>query len=352
MTKHEPRGNRRPAALRRFLLGDLSAVETERIEAGALEDDDLFDQLNAAEEELIDDYALGRLSRNETRRFEEHFASGGGHPRRQRLRQRVAFARDLSQLARQHRVAQDSVRRGGFSLRAFFASLAPPMRPVLAAAAAALVAVCSWLAWQTISLRTQLGAEQQAVLAGERQIEQLRSEAETAQRRSSASDPRLAEELAAARQQLNDLATRDAQLRTELDAIRQAVAAQTKATQPPSIARSASFILSVASAVRGVETAQRLRIPAGLDHVELQVDLTGDTNFTSYRVALRSIAGDEIWSRAGLRPLAATWGNGLELRLPAASLVPGDYELMVFGETAGELEELAFIDFRVDSTEP
>lgn len=353
MTQQDPRGTPRPTALRQFLLGLSPTAEAERLEGAVLEDDDYFGQLTAAEDDLIDDYALGRLSKKERVHFEEHFARGGGEARHERLRQRVRFARDLST----HGSQQARASRGGFSLRRFLSSLAsllaPPMRPVLATAMAAMIVLVGFSAWQAVALRSQLDQEQETVAAGLEQIELLRAQAHTARQ----GDPRLAEELAAARQQLADLESRGAQLRTELDEARQTLASrdtgsQTTTAQPATLARSASFILSVATSVRGVEAAQMLRIPAGIDHVDLQVDLTGDTGFESYRLALRSIAGDEVWSRAGLVLQTSSWGSGVELRLPAASLVPGDYELMVFGNSAGELEELAFIDFRVDRVGP
>ncbi len=344
MTQQDPRGTPRPTALRQFLLGLSPTAEAERLEGAVLEDDDYFGQLTAAEDDLIDDYALGRLSKRERVHFEEHFARGGGEARHERLRQRVRFARDLST----HGSQQARASRGGFSLRRFLSSLAsllaPPMRPVLATAMAAMIVLVGFSAWQAVALRSQLDQEQETVAAGLEQIELLRAQAHTARQ----GDPRLAEELAAARQQLADLESRGAQLRTELDEARQAIAARGTASPIATVARSASFVLSMATSVRGVEAAQRLRIPAGIDHVDLQVDLTGDTGFESYRLALRTIAGDEIWSRAGLKLQAPSWGSGVELRLPAASLVPGNYELMVFGNSAGELEELAFIDFRVD----
>ncbi len=357
MTRDEPQGAPHPTVLREFLLGLSSPDDRERIEDEVLAQSDLFDQLVATEDDLIDDYALDRLSVADRARFEEHFASGGGEARHQRLRERVAFARDLSTLAPRPATAPTTVatteRRSAFSLGAFLASLLPPMNPVLATAAAALIALCGWLGWQTVALRTELETQQQAVLAGVQEIEQLRAAASTSGSQKVPSHPsRLAEELAEARQQITELESRGEQLAQEAAAARQAMAARTQPRQPPSVVRSASFILSLATSVRGVEAAQRLRIPAGIDHVDLQVDLTGDSHFASYRVALRSIDGDEIWSRAGLALHKESWGNGVELRLPAASLEPGDYELMIFGNTAGQLEELAFIDFRVTSAEP
>jgi hypothetical protein len=75
----------------RFLLGLLSEEETERVEREALADDDAYDQLLAAEDELFHDYARGALSDEETARFEERFlVSDEGRERLKRARSTLA----------------------------------------------------------------------------------------------------------------------------------------------------------------------------------------------------------------------------------------------------------------------
>jgi hypothetical protein len=75
--------------LRAFLLGALSNDESERIEQSLLSDDDLYELLLAVEEELIDEYLEGTLSRSQARSFRHYL---------ERLpdgRKRIDFARDL-----------------------------------------------------------------------------------------------------------------------------------------------------------------------------------------------------------------------------------------------------------------
>jgi len=56
-----------------YLLGDLAEEEQQRFEEQLMVDDELADQLMLVEDELVDDYALGRLSERERKRFESHF---------------------------------------------------------------------------------------------------------------------------------------------------------------------------------------------------------------------------------------------------------------------------------------
>src|SRR5215470_15351660 len=57
----------------RFLLGDLSLIEQERIEIRSLEDLEFQELIQAAEFDLIDDYIRGDLTAEDVRRFERIF---------------------------------------------------------------------------------------------------------------------------------------------------------------------------------------------------------------------------------------------------------------------------------------
>ena len=78
--------------LRSFLLGQLSESKRSDMEAAFLEDGQLFEQLNAAETDLIDDYVRGALPRSEKEQFERHCLSS------ERIRERVQFAGALKRL--------------------------------------------------------------------------------------------------------------------------------------------------------------------------------------------------------------------------------------------------------------
>jgi CHAT domain-containing protein/tetratricopeptide (TPR) repeat protein len=81
----------------RYLLGDLSEDESQRIEEKYFADSDLYDQLRAAERDLIDRYARGELSGADRQRFEDRFLNTPG--RRDRVEFGVALNRYVSKLA-------------------------------------------------------------------------------------------------------------------------------------------------------------------------------------------------------------------------------------------------------------
>ena len=76
--------------IRRYLLGELSDGDRETIEQEILANEDVFDEILIAEEELADEYVAGTLSQEKRADFEEHFLAT---PDRQ---QNLRFARALN----------------------------------------------------------------------------------------------------------------------------------------------------------------------------------------------------------------------------------------------------------------
>ena len=75
-----------------YLLGDLPDEERERLEARYFVDDQSYQELRAAERDLMDRYVRNDLTATERERFESYFLSSGGR------RERLAFARALAQV--------------------------------------------------------------------------------------------------------------------------------------------------------------------------------------------------------------------------------------------------------------
>src|SRR5258705_42314 len=77
----------------RYLLGKLSDSETARLEERYFADDSVFNEIETAEDELVDAYARGSLSSDDRKRFEELIL------RYKRLGERFEFAKEFSKLA-------------------------------------------------------------------------------------------------------------------------------------------------------------------------------------------------------------------------------------------------------------
>ena len=65
----------------RYLLGELSAEETDRFEEKYFTDDETFDRLFVVRTDLIDRYLHGRLSKEQTVKFENFFLQSPDHRR-------------------------------------------------------------------------------------------------------------------------------------------------------------------------------------------------------------------------------------------------------------------------------
>jgi hypothetical protein len=61
------------ASIRRYLLGLLPEADAEALEADYLGDPDMFSRVRGVEDDLLDDYAAGRLTRDETGQFESRY---------------------------------------------------------------------------------------------------------------------------------------------------------------------------------------------------------------------------------------------------------------------------------------
>ena len=85
MTIHE----KDQAAIKHYLLGDITAEVRQGFEQSLMTDGELFDQLLAAEDELIDEYLAGMLDKEQAEMFEKHFLATA--ERQQKLRFAGAF---------------------------------------------------------------------------------------------------------------------------------------------------------------------------------------------------------------------------------------------------------------------
>jgi hypothetical protein len=68
--------------LRRYLLGNLPETQREPLEQRLLIDSNFFNELLATEDDLVDEYQLGKLNKEELELFESHFSKSDEHQRK------------------------------------------------------------------------------------------------------------------------------------------------------------------------------------------------------------------------------------------------------------------------------
>lgn len=137
------KSNPSPTTLRRYLLGELPEAETERLERRALEEEEVFEALLVAEDELFDAHAANELPARQRRLLEQRLDAVPG------WRDRAAFARSLRAVARAEAGPDEiSGQRFLYTLGRLFH---PPVSRAswVVAASALLVAGGLWVARET-----------------------------------------------------------------------------------------------------------------------------------------------------------------------------------------------------------
>lgn len=311
------------AIVMRYLLGKLSDSEAARLEQSYFADDSVFDEIEIAEDELIDAYVRDRLSAEDRKQFETQLLSSA------RIAERVEFARLLS--------------KSGFSLPVkekpapwwtglFDFSLAP--NPAMSGAVAAgifliLLGIPGVLVWMQLrNESTRLGIERAAI---EQQKQQLAQE--MAERQSQTNQ--LATDLQSAKEQ-------QGRLQQQLQELEEQLAR----TSPRSAASAiATMFLLPDSLSRGSGTPAELKVPTSVSTIKLELALEDD-DYNSYQVTITSPANPNVLTKQ-LKSRRSGNDSILNLRFPSQIVNSGQYHIKVSGRTpSGTYEKLAGYDIR------
>jgi hypothetical protein len=308
-------------SMKQYLLGELTESEQQELEQRLMTNDEYFEQLLIAEDELVDEYLQGTLSPREQEKFNDHFLCTP--ERREKLRFSRSLQRYVSANAERPRTAR--------AWLSFFDFLRAPYLIKgwsMATALLLLVLGGSWL-----SIRTQL--LQQA-------LEQARKEPSVP----TAAQPEAQRQLAQLRERNDQLArelqeqqSQDAELKQELAALK---------TSPA--ARSTSSMVALAlipGVLRGMDGMKKVVIPTGANWVRVELgQVPGD--YKTYRGVLQKDNGEEISSQTTPRIKRENGVEEVVLMVPSELLPRGDYVLKLSGMTAsGSFEAVSTYQFRV-----
>ncbi len=274
----------------RYLLGDVTSPEQERVEEAYVSEGEAFHELLAAEEDLIDAYVAGSLSAADRLRFEQHFLAS---PAR---RERVAFARDLARLEPRHVVAP----------------AAPSHRPAWLPVAAVLAPMLLAGAWLLGRMSTL-----------DERVRQAGAEREAALERGQASERRASE-----------LEQRVAGLVEDL--------ARARAGEAAAVA---AWVL--APGLERGSAAPAFPLSPTTEWVRLRLVLEDDPH-PLYEVSVETADGQMVARSSRLRSRAGVGGRAVEVMVPAASLKTGTYVVSVKGTSErGASEGVANYHLRV-----
>ncbi len=301
--------------LRSYLLGKLDPEEQERLEQRLWADNSVLDELQVAEDELIDDYLEGVLSGSEAEKFQSYFLSA---PERQR---KLRFAKTLKRYVAAHPV-KGSRRIAGLHSWAGFRFFKEPVFALSLATVLLVILVAgSWSVLRTSRLQRSL--EQ----AGNQETQK----------------------------QLDEMRARNSELTASLQreqAQRSLLEKGTAERQEGSIARKPAPYFAVAlgsGLMRDVGGLQKLRIPAGTEVVRLDLN-DAPEDYRQYRLTLQRVDGVSIWIQFSRMAESAAQNPPPPVLIPTNLLPPGDYVVKLAGLTSagGNFEDARSYYFRVD----
>jgi hypothetical protein len=302
----------------RYLLGEISEEEQQRVEEQYIGNNEFFERLLVVEDELIDRYVRHQLSNHERERFEMYFL------RTPARRKRLEFAETWNYYTS---VLEKPVRTLS-SIKPIGSPAAFPLPSrrafwVVAAAALALVLGCSWLLIDRTRLKREIEASNAQQSELERERQQLRQQIDEQNARSlpPAYPP-------------DDRPNSDKQIEPDPASNRR-----------PSISI-VSLILAPGS-VRGRSEANKLQISPGIRKVRLKVRFAGE-EYESYRVVISTVEGRKVYDKPARKDKADPSGKVISVVMPASVFTVQDYTLRLSGVTAtGDPEYIGEYFFRV-----
>jgi hypothetical protein len=322
----------------RYLLKELSAEDKARFEEAYLEDEGLFEQLQAMEDELIEDYLKGDIPAHEAQLFEQHYLAS------EYCRARVEVVRELVEVCSLRSITQaaanDTVDNKFFSvsLRLWM----PAKRHIvlgIGVATALLLLIGSGLIIELSGLRRQLAAVNEERKA----LEKRAGEAEL--------------QLARERQQLTEERGHNTALRGKLESVNNRLSRLQQDLAKSQAPKDQVVFLVLAPGIRDVGKLDRAVISADTGFVELRVNLERreTANLRSYRVVVKIVEGGrEIWVQEGIRPRLYRSAQYVVVRVPADRFTQAggiDFMLTLGALTVGgkEYEEIENCYFKVIS---
>jgi hypothetical protein len=288
----------------RYLLGDLPETEQVAVEQEYFADPERFEEVWAAENDLVDRYVRGRLSRGERGLFERNYLQSPKH------RERVALARKLVDAA--NRQAAET-RPAPNRLMETLSALLTPKFLAPATAFLVMLSILSWLLVERSRLNDEIGKAQAQL------TEQQRRERE------------VAGQLAAEREQ-------NSSLKSDLDRMLVSIS-RSQSPRPLSIL---SFLLTSGQTRYGESEQRLITIPPTTDMIRFKMKIAKIYS-RPFQATIHAVGGPQVWSQRSLKPKSGV----ITVDVPANKLPVNDYILTLSATTpTGETEEFGY-PFRV-----
>jgi hypothetical protein len=306
----------------RYLLGGLSENEAMTLEEQILSDDEVFENLEIAEDELIDRYVRDELRTEERRRIQEMILNSP------RLAERVEIARILT--TRVSPQPTEAVKPKPEKIRWWNLFLpTPQMAPAMRFLAVTPLALLLLTSVLLVLVWTRYRAESQRWANAEQRLSQLQKEIADQNAKSSGLETALSQTQQEKAEQEKLLADLQRQL-----------AEQRGQTLPIF-----SFFINPGVGTRGGSGAEAsFRIPPGTNELELRLNVeSGD--YSQYEATLQDADLKPISKPSRLKPIRRVNRKFISFKVPARLVPPGSYSIHVDGLNNQQARE-DFSDYR------
>lgn len=274
--------------LTRYLLGDLSAEQAEKLDELSVADDEFTWRLSGMENDLVDGFVRGELQGENLKKFQSFYLSSA------KRRRKVEFAAGLLELEK--RTSTRGERTTPVASRSWWRWVSPFRQWSFAAAALALLLVAGYLLTNNLSLRRQV------------------NEAGTNRLNSGQREQRLQQELDRQR-------AANAEVQSEL----------ARARGTTVIAQLSTVALLLPPPTRGVGHGENISVRPGTDLLVLLLALESD-DFPMYRVSLKdTVDGQEVWQSANFISSTAAGHKTATVSVPAKLLRQQRYLAQLMG---------------------
>lgn len=304
--------------LRQYLLGMIDEKQQNEIEERYFADDEFFENMLAAEDELVEAYVSDKLTRRERKRFDECLLPNP------RWRQKIETIRALQHVVNEKktRVAPEKIgllQRIGDWWHEFRANLLEQKAVVGLAYATVLVLLVLISVW----IGRQLQNFQHKIANLESEQSELAQQGE-----------QLRQQLVQQTESTNQYAERleqEKQQRLKLE--------QLLDKMKPQPAPMLAFALEP-GLLRDAESQRRLVIPSNVQSVRFDLIVEAGNGFQNYLVSIKTVEGDEVYSQSGMIAQKAAGGQSLNLNLPTIAFPTEDYILTLSGITPEGTSEI------------
>lgn len=320
---------------RRFLLGDMLTAERDSFEQIFFEDEEMFENLLVAEDELIEAYLCGNLVNADKNKFEDVFLTT---PKR---RERVAFARQMLGNIKDKNTSKktETVSLAVSVWKGLLDLFKQPKFALGSAFAVFVLLLGGWFLWQTsekpvVVINTPPPTPSVSVTPTQPNVETTQV----------TPTPKFTENVNQANKNVNKPNYENRQIEKEANFNKANLNINVRKPPPENVKIPVSTLALFAGGVRGDGKISQLDLPKNSPGANLQLNLESQ-DYNIYRTEIVDQNGDVIYQSKN----AAAKKAKLYTFIPAGKLKRGDYIVKVYGKKPnGQDESVADYQFRVN----